>query len=271
MTSFALGARAAAGGYRLHAFDTIGSTNAEALARARDGERGPAWFVTDHQNAGKGRRNRAWSSPKGNLACSVLEVLPVTPAVAATLGFAAGVALEAALDQVSLEARLRDGGFDAGMFRLKWPNDVLARGRKLSGILLEADAMSDGHVAVVVGIGVNVAAAPEGLPYPATSLRECGIDANAQDLFRALSDSWAAYRAIWDLGRGFETIRQRWVERAAGLGERVSINTGHAIVEGIFDSIDESGCMIVSTSDRRRVAVSAGDVHFGAAASARAG
>jgi BirA family biotin operon repressor/biotin-[acetyl-CoA-carboxylase] ligase len=97
---FALGHRAATAGYRLAAFDQIGSTNAEAMQRARDGERGPMWFVTTDQTAGRGRRQRAWISPRGNLASSILEVMDVTPAVAATLGFAAGLALEAALRKV---------------------------------------------------------------------------------------------------------------------------------------------------------------------------
>lgn len=267
MTRFTLGARAALEGTRLLAFETTGSTNAEALTLARSGEQGPIWLVTDQQSAGRGRRNRAWSSPKGNLACSVLEVLPVAPPVAATLGFAAGLALEAALDRISVEARLRADGADPLQFRLKWPNDVLASGRKLSGILLEADAGAPDKLALVVGIGVNVVAAPEGLPYPATSLRDAGVNASAEDLFAALSDAWAEFRGVWNLGRGFDDIRRRWLERAHGIGERVSINTGSATVEGIFDTIDESGCMIVVTKDNRRVSVAAGDVYFGIARS----
>src|SRR5438874_7601930 len=90
--AFSLGPRASSAGYRLAAFDHIGSTNAEAMARARDGERGPMWFVTSEQTAGRGRRHRPWIAPRGNLACSILEVVDVSPAVAATLGFAAGVA-----------------------------------------------------------------------------------------------------------------------------------------------------------------------------------
>src|SRR5664279_3235171 len=100
---FSLGARAASEGYRLAAFERIGSTNAEALVRARAGERGPMWFVTSEQTAGRGRRHRAWIAPRGNLASSILEVLEISPAVAATLGFAAGLALVAALQKVSIE------------------------------------------------------------------------------------------------------------------------------------------------------------------------
>src|SRR5512140_1978748 len=108
--AFTLGPRAISAGYRLAAFDQVGSTNAEAMERARKGERGPAWFVTSEQTAGRGRRHRAWIAPRGNLASSILEVLDVSPAVAATLGFAAGLSLDAAVRAVSIEAALRAGG-----------------------------------------------------------------------------------------------------------------------------------------------------------------
>ncbi|MHB8269626.1 biotin--[acetyl-CoA-carboxylase] ligase [Bradyrhizobium sp.] len=268
--TFSLGPRAMSAGYRLAAFDQIGSTNAEALGRARDGEQGPIWFVTSEQTAGRGRRHRPWIAPRGNLACSILEVMEITPSVAATLGFAAGLALEAALREVSLEASLRSVGSDQMKFALKWPNDVLAGQKKLAGILLEAEAVADNRLAVVVGIGTNVVAAPEATPTPAISLKALGIDISAEQLFAALSDTWAEFRGIWDDGRGFADIREKWLQRAAGLGRPVSIGSGGATVSGTFDTIDESGCMIVGTSDGRRVPISAGDVYFGAAASAGA-
>src|ERR1700710_911819 len=158
--TFSLGPRATSAGYRLAAFDQLGSTNAEALGRARDGEQGPIWFVTSEQTAGRGRRHRPWIAQRGNLASSILEVLEVSPAVAATLGFAAGLALETALRRVSLEASLRSAGSDGMKFALKWPNDVLAGQRKLAGILLEAEAVAEDRLAVVVGIGTNVLGAP---------------------------------------------------------------------------------------------------------------
>lgn len=266
--TFTLGPRAIAAGTKLAAFDQIGSTNAEAMLRARDGERGPMWFVTPEQTAGRGRRQRVWVAPRGNLASSILEVTDVQPAVAATLGFAAGLSLEAALQKVSIEAALRLGP-DNPKYTLKWPNDVLANGKKLSGILLEAEAV--GHrLAVVVGIGTNVVAAPEGTPTPAVSLAALGIQIGAEELFAALSDAWVEFRGIWDDGRGFPEIRRLWLERAAGLGERVAVQTGTATVEGIFDTIDETGCLIVRTAAGERMQVSAGEVYFGTAASVRA-
>jgi BirA family biotin operon repressor/biotin-[acetyl-CoA-carboxylase] ligase len=267
---FSLGPRAISAGYRLAAFDSIGSTNAEAIARAREGEYGPIWFVTSEQTAGRGRRHRPWIAPRGNLASSILEVIDVSPAIAATLGFAAGLALEAALQKVSIEASLRAAGSDFMKFSLKWPNDVLAGRQKLAGILLEAEAIPDNRLAVVVGIGTNVVAAPEGTPTPATSLAALGVSIGAEELFGALSDSWAEFRGIWDDGRGFGEIRRLWLERAAGLGEPVAIKMGDTSVEGTFDTIDDTGCMIVRTPDGKRVPISSGDVYFGSAASAGA-
>jgi BirA family biotin operon repressor/biotin-[acetyl-CoA-carboxylase] ligase len=260
--TFTLGPHAKSAGYRLATFDQIGSTNSEAMAQARAGERGPIWFVTTEQTAGRGRRHRPWIAPRGNLASSVLETIEVAPAVAATLGFAAGLALEAALRAVAGPVSLR--------FSLKWPNDVLAGQAKLTGILLEAEAIPGEGLAVVVGMGINVIAAPEGTPTPATSLKALGVETSAEQLFTTLSDSWAECRSIWDGGKGFGEIRRRWLALAAGLGQPVAVHTGNATVSGIFDTIDDTGCMIVRTSTGDRVPISAGDVHFGAAASAGA-
>jgi BirA family biotin operon repressor/biotin-[acetyl-CoA-carboxylase] ligase len=85
-------------------------------------------------------------------------------------------------------------------FSLKWPNDVLAGRQKLAGILLEAEAVAGDRLAVVVGIGTNVVAAPEGTPTPATSLAALGVHIGAEELFATLSDAWAELRGIWDTG-----------------------------------------------------------------------
>jgi BirA family transcriptional regulator, biotin operon repressor / biotin---[acetyl-CoA-carboxylase] ligase len=265
--TFTLGTRAISAGYRLAAFESIGSTNAEALSRAREGERGPIWLVTSEQTAGRGRRLRPWIAPRGNLAGSVLEALDVTPQAAATLGFAAGLALEAALGKVSRRASRRAHTLQENNFLLKWPNDVMAARAKLAGILLEAEPVLGDLLAVVVGIGTNVVAAPDGLPTPATSLRALGIEISAEELFVALSDSWVKFREIWDLGRGFGEIRKLWLEHAMGLGEPVTVNTGGATIAGNFDTLDDTGCMIVKTPAGDRIPVSAGDVFFGSAAS----
>src|SRR6476619_2204397 len=181
--ALALGPRATATGHRLIAFDQAGSTNAEAMAHARQGERGPTWFVTTEQTAGRGRRQRAWIAPRGNLASSVLEVLNVSPAVAATMGFAFGLAHEQALRRVSMEANMRLARPDQLHYLLQWPKDVMVRGRKVCGLLVEAEAVAGAELAVVAAIGTNIVAAPEGTPTPATSLSALGVHVGADELF----------------------------------------------------------------------------------------
>jgi BirA family biotin operon repressor/biotin-[acetyl-CoA-carboxylase] ligase len=256
---FALGPRARSAQYRLVSFDTLNSTNVEGLARVRAGERGPLWLATTDQTAGVGRRQRAWISPPGNLACSIIETVEADHARAATLGFAAGLALEMALRRV---------GGDAASFQLKWPNDVLADGNKLAGILIEAEPITGG-LAAVVGMGVNVVAAPEGTPYPATSLKALGITTDTEALFAALTDAWAEWFTVWDHGHGFGTIREQWLARAAGLGAPVQVRQGDRVIDGMFEMIDEDGRLVVSHNGQF-TKVAAGDVYFGAAMSAGA-
>src|SRR5947199_4500558 len=130
--------------------------------------------------------------------------------------------------------------------------------------------MAELRLAVVAGLGINLVAGPEGTPTPATSLKALGVDIGAEQLFAALSDTWVEYRGIWDNGRGFAEIRAKWLERAAGLGQQVAVQSGGSTVSGMFETIDERGCMIVATPDGRQVPISAGEVYFGAAASAGA-
>jgi len=275
--AFALGPKAIAAGYHLTTFDDIGSTNGEALARANAGDAGAHWLVTDRQTAGRGRRGRAWETPRGNLAATNLAVLSVPPAVGATLGFVAGLSLDEALRRLAPGLGLATaldwaeaGGGSSDRLRLKWPNDVLLDGKKLAGILLEASPLSDGRVAVATGIGVNVVSAPSGLPYPATALADLGSAITAADLFMALSEAWAGFARIWDSGRGFAVIRKHWLDRAAGLGADVAVNVGAEVFAGVFETIDDEGRLIIRGHDGRRREIAAGEVHFGAVATARA-
>lgn len=277
MSSFSLGSKARAAGYRLRGFDTIGSTNTEALEAAAAGDAGGIWFVTRQQTAGRGRRGRQWASPDGNLAATLLIVPDADPTLAATLGFVAGVSLNRALSSILPNGVVKLGidgadGLSAGKrarIALKWPNDVLADGAKLAGILLEAQKLNDGRHAIAIGFGVNAVAAPQGLPYPATSLVELGTKRSAEEIFEALSDAWVDTFALWQDGSGIADVLTQWRGAAAGIGAPVAVNQNGATVRGIFETIDDAGRLIVRVDDDSRIAITAGDVHFGATASAR--
>lgn len=274
MASFALGPKAAARGYRLNGYDTIGSTSTEAARAAQLGDAGDVWFCALKQTEGRGRRGRVWETASGNLAASLLVVPECDPAISATLGFVAGVAMNRALRQVVPGAVVKQGidgadGQGGARIALKWPNDVLADGAKLSGILLEAQKRPDGGMTIVIGMGVNIVAAPEGLPYPATSLRALGYDISAETVFAALSDAWVDTVEIWNSGRGIPDVLSLWREAAAGIGAEVAVQRDGEVVRGVFETIDEAGRLIVRANDNRRIAITAGDVHFGGTASVR--
>jgi BirA family biotin operon repressor/biotin-[acetyl-CoA-carboxylase] ligase len=269
VTGFQLGTKAAARGYRLVGFDIVDSTSTQAAMAASAGESGPVWFAARRQTAGRGRRGRRWETPYGNLAASLLVAPDCDPKLAATLGFVAGVALS---DTLKREVPANRIGPDAAAlvhrrFELKWPNDVLADGRKLAGILLEAHPRQGRPLAVVIGFGVNVVGAPEGLPYPATSLAALGAEFGAEPLMAALSDAWVDVFEVWDNGQGVGDVLSRWRAAAAGIGAEIAVRRERDVLRGIFETIDDAGRLIVRGSDNSRIAITAGDVHFGVAAS----
>lgn len=268
--TFALGPRATEAGHRLVVHDRLDSTNSEALRLARAGEQGPLWIVARAQTAGRGRRGRTWLSADGNLTASLLLHAPVTPAVAATLGFVASLAVHEA-------CRALAPGTDIA---LKWPNDVLANGGKVAGLLLESEAQSrmtrsvsardseptaeaGDALVMVVGIGINLASAPDGMPFPARSLRSLGHDVTAEQALAILTDAWLRFAALWNNGDGFDGIRMAWLAEARGIGQSISVRTGERVDTGIFETLDEEGRLILRKADGMIRVFSAGDVYFG--------
>ena len=222
-------------GVRHIAYEALGSTNAEALARARAGERGPVWISAQRQNAGRGRRGSAWTSEPGNLYASLLLTDPAPPAQAPQLSFVAALALHDAVAECA-------GGLGP-MLALKWPNDLLAGGAKLAGILIEGD--NSAGLAVVVGIGVNCASHPSETPYPATDLAAAGASVTPAQLLAALSAAMQKRLAQWNRGQGFAAIRAAWLKRAAGLGQDIKVRLPEREFTGLFEGLDDAGRLLV--------------------------
>lgn len=255
--TFTLGPRAAKAGYRIREYDRLDSTNSEALRLARAGETGPVWIVTQEQTAGRGRRGREWMSARGNLAASVLIREAIRPQAAATLGFAASLATCHACRDLAR-------GMD---FKVKWPNDVLAEGRKVAGILLESESQP-GALSIVTGFGINLTEAPSNTAFPAASLASLGRSVTPEVAFRSLTDAFADLLILWR--QDFAEIRNLWLDSAQGVGEAVSIRVGDRTESGIFETLDEQGRLMLRRTDNTLEAISAGDVYFGSVASAGA-
>ncbi len=254
-----LGSEAEAQGYRLLSLDLTSSTSEDALAAARDGDPGRLWVVAAEQRAGRGRHGRQWSSPPGNLYASLLLIDPCEAAAAPQLGFVAGVAVHEAVEAAT--------GIGTPRLALKWPNDLLLDGGKVSGLLIEGHALRGGGLAIVVGIGVNVASGPTGTPYPTASLQNVRPGLAREALFQALSDRFAACFASWQNARrtrpadSFAAIRRLWLERAAGLGTAVTLRLPSGERRGTFAGLDPRGRLELRTEAGLEL-IDAGDLYF---------
>lgn len=245
-------------GYRLLSLEATGSTNDDALQAARGGDPGKLWIVAAEQRAGRGRHGRQWTSPAGNLYASLLLIDPCEAALAPQLGFVAGLALHEAIEAVT--------GVGVPRLSLKWPNDVLLDKAKVSGLLLEGHRIG-GALAVVIGFGVNVAFAPTGTPYPTASLQMLKADLTRHDLFLALSTAFARTLSAWQSAARlspsdpFGPIRRLWLERAAGIGQEVSVRLPTGIKDGRFEGLDRFGRMQLRTAAGLEL-IDAGDLYF---------
>ncbi len=222
-------------GVRHIAHDTLGSTNAEALALARAGERGPLWVSAKSQSAGRGRRGNAWISAPGNLFATLLLTEPSPPAQAPQLSFVAALALHDAVSEIAPQL--------APALAVKWPNDLLLGGKKLAGILVEGD--SEQSFAVAIGIGVNCASHPAETNHPATDLAANGARIAPEHLFAALAQATQRRLAQWQGGQGFAAIRADWLKRAANLGEDIRVRLPEREVSGRFEGLDEAGRLLL--------------------------
>jgi BirA family transcriptional regulator, biotin operon repressor / biotin---[acetyl-CoA-carboxylase] ligase len=227
-------------------FRTIDSTNLEARRLFEHGERGPLWLIADEQTAGRGRLDRVWKSERGNLYSTLLLTLSAPQSAIPQIGFVAAVAVQKALANLAHNIS----------FTLKWPNDCLANGAKISGILSETLSPN----VVAIGCGINVEHAPQGLPYPATSLRQLGRPILVNNVFTAYRGELSAVLALWNSGENFEAIRKEWQAHAIGIGERVAMSTGEVMVEGTYEGIAEDGALVLIKSDGKRHLFHSGDL-----------
>jgi BirA family biotin operon repressor/biotin-[acetyl-CoA-carboxylase] ligase len=222
-------------GVRHIAYDTLGSTNAEALALARAGERGPLWVTAKSQSAGRGRRGGQWVSPPGNLYATLLLVEPSPPEIAPQLSFVAALAVHDAVAACAPQL--------GPSLKVKWPNDLLLDGAKTAGILIEGG--SEPAFAVAIGIGVNCAAHPNDTAYPATDLVGTGALVTPDVLLVALAETMQRRLGQWNRGQGFVAIRADWLKRAAGLGETLRVRLSERDLFGCFKGLDESGRLLL--------------------------
>ncbi|WP_093665997.1 biotin--[acetyl-CoA-carboxylase] ligase [Sphingomonas gellani] len=227
-----------------------GSTNADLLVLAVDGavDEG-VWLRAERQHAGRGREGRNWLSPAGNLYVStVVRMRPTDPA-------ASGLALIAAVALDDAVGVFLDRSGSTVQRWLKWPNDLLIDGAKLSGILLERQGP-----AVVVGFGVNLHHHPDLAGRRTTSLTAVGVPVEPDVFLEVLGDSFARWLQRWRV-EGLGAVRQRWLARAHPIGTGLTVRSPDGeVLDGLFDGLADDGALLLRLASGERRVIHAGDV-----------
>ncbi len=236
-------------GHRIHHYDIIGSTMDEARRLASEGAAEGTVVIAEEQTAGRGRFNRAWVSPRGkNLSFSVILTPPASQLpymnMAATLAVARTVA-----DCANLQPTI------------KWPNDVRVGGLKISGILIETAIEREEAVCAIIGIGVNVNFDPSlyaEIADISTSLyRETGQRRNRMPVLRTLLEHFDdAYTAV----RAGKSLTAEWSAMLDTLERTVTLRSQHDTIEGVAESVDEQGNLLVRQADGSLYTATAGEV-----------
>lgn len=224
-------------------------------AARHDGPR-PAWITARRQTGGRGRGGKPWLAPDENLKATWTAPADRPITELSLYSFVAALALKDALSVWIAPEKLA----------FKWPNDVLADGRKIAGILLES---SNGRLSI--GVGVNVAAAPppDVLPQdalPTVAMRDIAagqslLPLDRDTLLAQLAADFERWRAIW-AQHGFSKIRTPWLAGAANLGQPIRVRLPKETLHGTFRDVDETGCLVLQTANGLQT-IAAGEVYFG--------
>ncbi|MDF1855500.1 biotin--[acetyl-CoA-carboxylase] ligase [Pseudooceanicola sp.] len=243
-------------GYARIVLEETDSTLNEAERRFDDLPE-PTWLLARRQTSARGRRGRVWRQPAGNFAGTFVTRERAGPDRAALRSFVASLALYDAFVAVT-------GRSDP--FALKWPNDVLINGGKVAGILLETVQRGGKLAGVAVGIGVNLAEAPDPGLLPEDAVRpvslfsETGVLITPEDFLTPLAKAMAHHEESF-ADYGFAPIRNAWLNRAARLGEVIIARTSTSETSGRFETVDEQGHLILATESGRQ-SITAADVFF---------
>jgi len=245
-------------GQEVHAWPELGSTNDEARRLARAGAPEGTLVIAEHQTAGRGRLDRRWEAPPGSsLLLSLIFRPAFAPARSQLLTMICGLAAVEAVEATT--------GIAVG---LKWPNDVVAGGAKLGGILAELELRDQAIAHAVVGLGLNVNVGPDDLPgdllQPATSLSQLlGAPVPRLPLLQAFLR--AVERRMLALAAG-QLIHEEWAARLVTLGQEVTVSGAGPTLRGRAEGVSPDGALLVRRADGRLETVLAGDVSLRGAA-----
>jgi len=235
----------------IEVFACLDSTQTEALSRLRAGDRGPRWIRAMRQTAGQGRLGRVWEGLDGNLFASWYQVQAIDLRLMPQLAFVAALATHDAL---------RPWVRSAVALRIKWPNDVLYDGAKLCGILVQSEPVADGETGLVVGIGINVQAAPQAEAYETVALKDiCEVSLSADEVMMALNRCFSARLHQWQ-GGGFGAMAEEWLALAYGRDRLCVVDEGR--IMGEMAGLGQDGALVIRLDTGQVQAVTSGTVRY---------
>jgi len=243
--------------YHLLSYDLLDSTNEESKRLAGGGASHGAVIWAKRQSAGRGRMGREWVSAEGNLFVTVLLNPEVDLASCAQLSFVASLAVAETIEGIVEHPK---------KLSCKWPNDVLFDGKKIAGILLESfatrEATGGNRQWVAVGVGINVDSYPEHVMFPATCLRDAGVEIiSAKIVLSRFMHNFIQRYDVW-ANQGFAEIEKQWTKRAHHINKKLEVIVGEAQHQGTFEGIDASGQLLLRAKGGAITAIAAGDVFF---------
>jgi BirA family biotin operon repressor/biotin-[acetyl-CoA-carboxylase] ligase len=239
----------------IHYYQEIGSTNDRAKELALEGCPEGTLVIAESQISGRGRLGRKWESPKGGGLYFSLVLRPkFAPSQAPRITILAGVAVCKAIRSIS-------PSLNAG---IKWPNDILIKGKKVAGILTEIDAEIEGIHHIVLGIGINVnteiSALSEELKNNATSLfHEAGQKISRKALLcQVLYEIEKLYKELSI--SNFSTIIEEWKELNLTINQKVKVESPDGTITGKAIDIDDEGGLIILASNGIKHRITSGEV-----------
>lgn len=226
--------------FTIHQFESLESSNKTAFEMARsknifDHE----IILADMQTGGKGRESRSWSSPQGNLYFSLVLQPKVELAKIPQISFLAITALRLTVQSLVSDKKVEN----------KWPNDLLINEKKVAGLLLESDFSQNGCEFVIVGIGLNVESNPDQTIFPASNLKNCGVEISPEIVLKKFLDEFENLYQNW-LSFGFEGIRKLWLQSAFRLHQQIKVKNNSEEISGIFCDLDVEGNLVLEVEGR---------------------
>ena len=242
--------------YVLHYYDVIDSTNLEAKRLIRKGISGHHIVWSISQESGYGKASRVWQSGSGNITFSLIIEHSYSENIICQLLFVIAVGIREVIEKMFNDHNIHPE------IKIKWPNDIMVDGRKISGIMIENLKSLEGKSFLVIGVGININYDSIISNLVTNSFKKYNIENIDLKLFiKDIIDSFEKHKDLWSKN-GLMPIKKLWMENAYNLGNKVTVTNGESIIIGIFNGIDDHGSINILTESGLTSVVSIGEIIF---------